>query len=158
MRPRTPTIPPTQDGTREMNDQTTTEPIKGDPTDRTGPEPWKSWEEYATSYNLRTMPGLSALFTRFLIEECRKRDGDVVALDVGCGHGIGGKLERSRQARAHMKELWGIEPDTGVPEPEGIFDRAAVRAVSKWKFKPRIVDGQPVAARAEQVVEFRLNE
>ena len=43
-------------------------------------------------------------------------------------------------------------------EPEGIFDRAAVRAVSKWKFKPRIVDGQPVAARAEQVVEFRLNE
>ena len=43
-------------------------------------------------------------------------------------------------------------------EPEGIFDRAAIRAVSKWKFKPRIVDGQPVAARAEQVVEFRLNE
>lgn len=43
-------------------------------------------------------------------------------------------------------------------EPEGIFDRAALRAVSKWKFKPRIVDGQPVAARAEQVVEFRLNE
>jgi protein TonB len=43
-------------------------------------------------------------------------------------------------------------------EPEGIFDRAALRAVSKWKFKPRIVDGRPVAARAEQVVEFRLNE
>ena len=42
-------------------------------------------------------------------------------------------------------------------EPEGIFDRAAVRAVSKWKFKPRLVNGQPVAARAEQVVEFRLN-
>lgn len=43
-------------------------------------------------------------------------------------------------------------------DPEGIFDRAAQRAVSKWKFKPRIVDGKPVAARAEQVVEFRLNE
>lgn len=43
-------------------------------------------------------------------------------------------------------------------EPEGIFDRAALRAVSKWKFKPRIVDGTPVAARAEQVVEFKLNE
>ena len=105
-----------------MHDQTATEPIKGDPTDRTGPEPWKSWEEYAASYNLRTMPGLSALFTRFLIEECQKRDGNVVALDVGCGHGIGGKLERSRQVRAHVKELWGIEPDTGVDEPEGIFD------------------------------------
>jgi protein TonB len=43
-------------------------------------------------------------------------------------------------------------------EPEGIFDRAALRAVSQWKFRPRIVDGRPVAARAEQVVEFRLNE
>jgi protein TonB len=43
-------------------------------------------------------------------------------------------------------------------EPEGIFERAARRAVARWKFKPRIVDGQPVAARAEQVVEFRLNE
>lgn len=43
-------------------------------------------------------------------------------------------------------------------EPEGIFDRAAMRAVSQWKFKPRIVDGKPVAARAEQVVEFKLND
>jgi protein TonB len=43
-------------------------------------------------------------------------------------------------------------------EPEGIFDRAALRAVSQWKFRPRLVDGRPVAARAEQVVEFRLNE
>ncbi len=43
-------------------------------------------------------------------------------------------------------------------EPEGMFDRAALRAVSKWKFKPRIVDGKPVAARAEQLVEFRLSE
>lgn len=43
-------------------------------------------------------------------------------------------------------------------EPEGVFDRAAMRAVSQWKFKPRIVDGKPVAARAEQVVEFRLND
>ena len=43
-------------------------------------------------------------------------------------------------------------------EPEGVFDRAAMRAVSQWKFKPRIVDGKPVAARAEQVVEFKLND
>ena len=43
-------------------------------------------------------------------------------------------------------------------EPGTVFDRAAMRAVSKWKFKPRLVNGQPVAARAEQVVEFRLND
>lgn len=43
-------------------------------------------------------------------------------------------------------------------EPEGIFDRAAMRAVSRWTFQPRLVDGQPVAARAEQVVEFKLKD
>jgi protein TonB len=43
-------------------------------------------------------------------------------------------------------------------EPEGMFERAALDAVRKWTFKPRIVDGRPVPARAEQVVEFKLNE
>ena len=58
-----------------------------------------------------------------------------------------------------------IEPDGTVSDPRvvdsnprRIFDRNAIRAIYKWKFKPRIVDGKPVAARAEQLVEFRLNE
>lgn len=42
-------------------------------------------------------------------------------------------------------------------EPEGIFDQAAMRAVLKWTFKPRIQNGKPLAVRAEQVVNFRLN-
>jgi protein TonB len=42
-------------------------------------------------------------------------------------------------------------------EPEGVFDNAAVRAVSKWKFKPRIERGKAVAVRAEQVVTFKLD-
>jgi len=29
-------------------------------------------------------------------------------------------------------------------EPSSIFNRAAQRAVVKWKYKPRVVDGQPV--------------
>ncbi len=41
-------------------------------------------------------------------------------------------------------------------EPEGIFDHAAIQAVMKWKFKPRIQDGKPVAVRAEQTVNFKL--
>ncbi len=40
--------------------------------------------------------------------------------------------------------------------PEQIFDQAAVRAVLKWKFKPRVQNGKPVAVRVEQVVNFRL--
>jgi protein TonB len=42
-------------------------------------------------------------------------------------------------------------------EPEGVFDNAAIRAVSRWKFKPRIENGRAVAVRAEQVVTFKLD-
>jgi protein TonB len=43
-------------------------------------------------------------------------------------------------------------------EPEGVFDNAAIRAVSKWKFKPRIENGKAVTVRAEQVVTFKLGD
>ena len=43
-------------------------------------------------------------------------------------------------------------------EPQGVFDQAAMRAVQQWKFKPQLVNGEPVATRAEQVLSFRLNE
>lgn len=43
-------------------------------------------------------------------------------------------------------------------EPEGVFDHAAVHAVMKWKFKPRIQDGEPVEVRAEQIVNFKLGK
>jgi protein TonB len=42
-------------------------------------------------------------------------------------------------------------------KPEGVFDHAAMRAVMKWRFKPRIENGKPVATRAEQTVNFKLN-
>jgi len=43
-------------------------------------------------------------------------------------------------------------------EPAGVFDQAAVKAVYRWRFKPRTVKGQAIAATAEQVVEFELNQ
>jgi periplasmic protein TonB len=42
-------------------------------------------------------------------------------------------------------------------DPPGVFDRAAIKAVFRWRFKPRTVNGSAVAGRAEQVVEFKLN-
>lgn len=58
-----------------------------------------------------------------------------------------------------------IEPDGSVADPKilesqprRMFDRNAVRAIYKWKFKPRIVDGKPVARRATQRLEFNLAE
>ncbi|MEE8107736.1 MAG: energy transducer TonB [Gammaproteobacteria bacterium] len=34
--------------------------------------------------------------------------------------------------------------------------KEAVRAIKKWKFRPRTIDGQPVARRGQQVVEFSM--
>jgi len=43
-------------------------------------------------------------------------------------------------------------------KPRGIFDRAALQAILKWKFKPRVTDGKPVATRADQVINFELGK
>ena len=42
-------------------------------------------------------------------------------------------------------------------EPRRIFNRNAIRAILRWKFKPRIIDGQPVKRRASQRIEFQVN-
>lgn len=42
-------------------------------------------------------------------------------------------------------------------DPAGMFEKAATRAVYRWRFKPRIVNGQATSGTAEQVVEFELS-
>jgi len=58
-----------------------------------------------------------------------------------------------------------VNPDGTVREakvieskPRGIFDAAAKQAVMKWKFKPRVVNGQPVAQKGTLPMEFTLGE
>ncbi len=41
-------------------------------------------------------------------------------------------------------------------QPRREFDREATRALSQWKFKPRITNGKPAAASARQRLEFKL--
>lgn len=43
----------------------------------------------------------------------------------------------------------GTTRDVRVIEakPSGIFDRAAVQAASKFKYKPRVIDGEPIEVR-----------
>lgn len=43
-------------------------------------------------------------------------------------------------------------------DPRRVFDREATRAILRWKFRPRIVDGQAVSREAEQVIEFNLEQ
>jgi protein TonB len=40
--------------------------------------------------------------------------------------------------------------------PPRVFDREAIRAILRWKFKPRIVDGVPVEQQATQTIDFSL--
>jgi periplasmic protein TonB len=41
-------------------------------------------------------------------------------------------------------------------EPKGLFDRSVERCVRGWRFKPGTVEGMPVKAKVETVVQFEL--
>lgn len=43
-------------------------------------------------------------------------------------------------------------------DPPSIFNRAAIRAVERWKYKPMMVNGKPVAWKQEVVLTFNLEE
>jgi periplasmic protein TonB len=42
--------------------------------------------------------------------------------------------------------------------PSGVFDRAALKAISKWKFKPKVIKGQRVEQLAVQKLQFKLKK
>ena len=50
------------------------------------------------------------------------------------------------------------DPRVTNAQPPRIFNREAIRAILKWKFKPRVVEGVAVERRATQVIEFHLDE
>lgn len=41
-------------------------------------------------------------------------------------------------------------------DPPGVFDKAALRAIKKWKFAPKIIDGQAVEQKAAQEIKFKM--
>jgi len=43
-------------------------------------------------------------------------------------------------------------------KPKRMFDRNVIRAVLKWKFKPRIINGVAVERKAIQMLEFTLDD
>lgn len=43
-------------------------------------------------------------------------------------------------------------------KPRRVFNREAIRAIRKWRFKPKMVDGKPVRRRAVQVIDFKLDK
>lgn len=56
-----------------------------------------------------------------------------------------------------------VNPDGTVREarvieasPRGVFESAAISAVYKWKFKPKVVDGKPVEHTGIQPLDFNM--
>lgn len=67
----------------------------------------------------------------------------------------------TRGIEGQVKVAFTVLPDGSVTdvdvlqaEPRGIFERAAARAVARWKFRPRAADAAP--RRVIQTVNFRL--
>lgn len=50
------------------------------------------------------------------------------------------------------------DPSVKAAEPAGVFDRAAMDAVKRWRYEPRVVDGAVVEQRVEARLLFRLSE
>ena len=64
-----------------------------------------------------------------------------------------------------VKLEFTITQDGGVSDvkilsakPRRMFNRAAIKSILKWKFKPRVVSGKAVASRATQTIEFKLQK
>jgi TonB family protein len=69
----------------------------------------------------------------------------------------------SRHIEGWVKVEFTVQTDGSVDnavvvssEPEDIFDDAALTAISKWKFKEKIVNGVAVPQRAVQRLQFKL--
>ncbi|EQD64014.1 secreted protein containing TonB [mine drainage metagenome] len=57
-----------------------------------------------------------------------------------------------------------VNPDGSVSnahvtdaEPRRVFDRAAIDAVSRWQFKPALINGRPTAVVVKRRIEFKLS-
>lgn len=43
-------------------------------------------------------------------------------------------------------------------KPRRLFNRAAIKSILRWKFRPKVVSGKAVAQRATQIIEFKLQK
>jgi TonB family protein len=50
------------------------------------------------------------------------------------------------------------DPSVKAAEPAGVFDRAALDAIKRWRYEPRVINGAVVEQRVEARLRFRLSE
>jgi len=71
----------------------------------------------------------------------------------------------SRGIEGHVDLMFTVTPAGTVKDPvvlestSSLFDRAAIRAVLKFKYKPRVVDGEPVEVPGVKTrITFKIEE
>jgi protein TonB len=74
-------------------------------------------------------------------------------------------LEAARNGEQGWVDVaFTVNPDGSVSdvhvtdaEPRRVFDRAAIDAVSRWRFKPALINGTPTAVVVKRRIEFKLS-
>ncbi|MGI9272124.1 MAG: energy transducer TonB [Woeseiaceae bacterium] len=51
-----------------------------------------------------------------------------------------------------------VDPEVVRGDPPGVFDRAGIRAVLKWKYQPQIVDGKPARLTTYTRLTFEIGK
>ncbi len=81
-----------------------------------------SFEELAARYNFRKTSLDARVFTRLIIKECDKLNGDACVLDIGCGKGIARSTGYQWAIKKHLRLYWGLEPNPDVVPEAALFD------------------------------------
>ncbi len=69
------------------------------------------------------------------------------------------KIEGFVTARLQITPEGTVESvDIIEAQPRGVFEREAIRALYRYKFKPKMENGRPVAQTATQTIEFKLGD
>lgn len=50
------------------------------------------------------------------------------------------------------------DPEVIRSQPQGIFDRSAIRAVLRWKYQPQLANGKPVSVVSYTRITFKMLE
>jgi protein TonB len=89
-------------------------------------------------------------------------DGDIVAL---------ARIQPTYPRRAALRGIEGfviveftitdsgtvINPRVVEAQPRRMFEQAALRSIVRWRFKPKVIDGNAISRQATQRLEFRLD-
>ena len=65
-------------------------------------------------------------------------------------------LEGWVHVRFTITTAGSIKNASVVKSSHGVFERAALQAVSKWKYQPQTKDGKPIEASSETVLRFEM--